>query len=185
MTVVVDDDDVAATVARARSGDMDAVGELVARYRPTVFRYCLARLGEREAADDATQETCIAMMRALPRYRDEGRPFVAFVVGIAVNKVAESRRRAGRRREDVSGTVPDTADPAGDPAEAAVASTEAARALRHVALLPRRQQEIVLLRVAGLYAEEVAATLGMTAGAVRVAQHRALTRLRESIGAVS
>ena len=46
--------------------------------------------------------------------------------------------------------------------------------------LPDHQRELLTLRVAvGLSAEETATSLGMTAGAVRVAQHRALARLRE------
>jgi RNA polymerase sigma-70 factor (ECF subfamily) len=42
---------------------------------------------------------------------------------------------------------------------------------------------VLVLRVAvGLTAEETGKSLGMTAGAVRVTQHRALARLRELIG---
>ena len=49
-------------------------------------------------------------------------------------------------------------------------------------VLPTQQQEILTLRVAvGMSTEETAAALGMTAGAIRVAQHRALTRLREML----
>ena len=45
--------------------------------------------------------------------------------------------------------------------------------------LPANLRELLLLRVAvGLSAEETGRALGMTPGAVRVAQHRALTRLR-------
>ncbi len=45
--------------------------------------------------------------------------------------------------------------------------------------LPSHQRELLLLRVvAGLSAEETGSALGMSSGAVRVAQHRALARLR-------
>lgn len=48
-----------------------------------------------------------------------------------------------------------------------------------LANLPDSQQEIIRLRiVVGFTADETAAALGMTAGAVRVAQHRALNKLR-------
>ena len=48
--------------------------------------------------------------------------------------------------------------------------------------LPENLREIMLLRVAaGLTAEETGAALGMTAGAVRVAQHRALTKMRQLV----
>jgi RNA polymerase sigma-70 factor, ECF subfamily len=48
--------------------------------------------------------------------------------------------------------------------------------------LPSAQREILVLRVAvGMSAEETGRALGMTPGAVRVAQHRALTRLRNLV----
>ncbi|MEP6666955.1 MAG: sigma factor-like helix-turn-helix DNA-binding protein, partial [Nocardioidaceae bacterium] len=47
-------------------------------------------------------------------------------------------------------------------------------------LLPKNLREVMLLRVvAGLSADETGSALDMTAGAVRVAQHRALAKLRE------
>ena len=46
--------------------------------------------------------------------------------------------------------------------------------------LPDKQREILILRVVvGLSAEETAEAVGSTPGAVRVAQHRALGRLRK------
>ena len=49
-------------------------------------------------------------------------------------------------------------------------------------ILPAKQREILILRVVvGLSAEETAAAVGATAGAVRVAQHRALSRLKSEI----
>ena len=58
-------------------------------------------------------------------------------------------------------------------------SSEADTARRLLDLLPPHQRELLLLRVVvGLSAEETGAALGMTPGAVRVAQHRALSRLR-------
>jgi RNA polymerase sigma-70 factor (ECF subfamily) len=56
---------------------------------------------------------------------------------------------------------------------------DAARARALLEYLSPDQREILLLRVAaGLSAEDTAAALDMTPGAVRVAQHRALSRLR-------
>jgi RNA polymerase sigma-70 factor (ECF subfamily) len=51
-------------------------------------------------------------------------------------------------------------------------------------VLPDKQRDIVLLRVVvGLSAEETAEAVGSTPGAVRVAQHRALARLRKTLSA--
>ena len=49
-------------------------------------------------------------------------------------------------------------------------------------ILPPKQREILVLRVAvGLSADETAEAVGSTAGAVRVAQHRALNKLRAEL----
>jgi RNA polymerase sigma-70 factor (ECF subfamily) len=57
---------------------------------------------------------------------------------------------------------------------------EASRARRLLARLPAGQRRLLLLRVVtGLSAEETGYVLDMTPGAVRVAQHRALARLRQ------
>jgi RNA polymerase sigma-70 factor (ECF subfamily) len=56
------------------------------------------------------------------------------------------------------------------------------RMSRLLELLPEAQREVVVLRVAvGMSADEVADLLGMSPGAVRVSQHRALSRLRELV----
>ena len=71
-------------------------------------------------------------------------------------------------------------DSAPGPEHQAVATDVSRRIWRLLGKLSRTHQEIVVLRVAaGLSADEVGAVLGMSAPAVRVAQHRALNRLRE------
>ena len=176
-------DELAPLVARAREGDEAAVEDLLARLRPGIVRYCRARLGRRGgsygSSDDVAQEVCVAVLTALPRYVEQGRPFAAFVYGIAGHKVADAQRAVFRDRSDVTDTLPDRADDAPTPEDAAVAAAEAQRARALLDQLPAAQRELLLLRVvAGLSAEETGAALDMTPGAVRVAQHRALARLR-------
>jgi RNA polymerase sigma-70 factor, ECF subfamily len=185
MTGVGEDTALAPLVARARAGDDDALGQLVAHLRPRVFRYVLARVLDTHLADDITQEVTVTMLTALPRYVDQGRPFAAWVLGIAANKVSESRRSAPRRHESAAETLPDKcADPRLEP-ETAVLRLETNRYVADLlATLPQQQAEVLRLRIAaGLSAEETAAVLGMSAGAVRVAQHRALSKLREQLRA--
>ena len=147
-----------------------------------VVRYCRARLGrvsgQYHAADDVAQEVCIAVLSALPRYRDMGRPFASFVFGIAAHKIADALRSAIRTAVPTE-DLPDGPDDRPGPEETVVRYIEAQRARDLLGRLPAHQRELVLLRVvAGLSAEETGNVLGMSAGAVRVAQHRALARLR-------
>lgn len=147
-----------------------------------VLRYCRGRLGRLPgaefAADDAAQEACIAVLTALPRYRDEGRPFEAFVFGIAARKVADVQRSAVRSPVPTE-SMPDAVDDTPGPEDQAMSADDAERARLLLARLPDHLRELLLLRVAvGLSAEETGRALNMTPGAVRVAQHRALVRLR-------
>lgn len=156
--------------------------------RPGVVRYCRARLGRTgggyHSADDVAQEVCLGVLSALPRFRDQGRPFSAFVFAIAAHKVADAQRVAVRTSM-VSAVDPplDRPDPAPGPEQRALATDLARRLSTLLGHLSDTQREIVVLRVAvGLTAEEVGEVLGMSAAAVRVAQSRALARLRTLAG---
>jgi RNA polymerase sigma-70 factor, ECF subfamily len=167
----------------AAGGQPAAIEALLEQIRPMVVRYCRARLGQISGhyhiADDVAQEVCIAVVSALPRYRDIGRPFASFVFGIASHKVADAMRNAARLAIPTE-DLPDGPDDRPGPEETVVAYIEAERARALLARLPAHQRELLVLRVlTGLSAEETGHALGMSPGAVRVAQHRALARLRE------
>jgi RNA polymerase sigma-70 factor, ECF subfamily len=163
-------------------GQPAAIDTLLRQIRPMVVRYCRARLsrisGHYQAADDVAQEVCIAVLSALPRYQDMGRPFAAFVFGIASHKVADAMRSAARLAIPTE-DLPDGPDERPGPEETVVAYLEAERARALLARLPVNQRQLLVLRIlTGLTAEETGQALGMSPGAVRVAQHRALARLR-------
>ena len=174
-------------VVQAVAGDREALGKVLEIIRPIVVRYCRARIGSAErsglSADDVAQEVCLAAITALPRYKDQGRPFLAFVYGIAAHKVADAHRAAGRNRADATDTLPDRPSSDLGPEQMAIDSESAARMDRLLATLPEKQREIIILRVVvGMSAEETAEAVGSTAGAVRVAQHRAIAKLKAEIG---
>jgi RNA polymerase sigma-70 factor, ECF subfamily len=183
-------DDVNAEVAAAADGDRRAIERLLASIRPLVVRYCRARVGRQErsfaSADDVAQDVCIAVLTALPRYRHEGRPFLAFVYGIAAHKVADAHRAVARNRccELVS-EVPEAPVTEEGPEHRALYGELSERMARLLLVLPERHREIVVLRVVvGLSAQETAEAVGSTPGAVRVMQHRALARLRRTLTGV-
>ena len=177
-----------AVVAEAVAGNRDALREVLEIIRPIVVRYCRARVGTTErsglSADDVAQEVCLAAITALPRYKDQGRPFLAFVYGIAAHKVADAHRAAARNRADPTDVVPERYSPEAGPEQMALDSEASARMSKLLSVLPEKQREILILRVVvGMSAEETAEAVGSTPGAVRVAQHRALARLKAEITA--
>lgn len=175
-----------AYLAAAMQGDRASIDYVLRTIRPLVVRYCRARLGRTErtfaSADDVAQEVCMAVLTALPSYRDQGRPFLAFVYGIAAHKVIDSHRAAGRNKSEPVSDVPDSAEVSDGPEQRAMQFETAGEMGRLLEVLPEKQREILVLRVVnGLSAEETAEAVGSTPGAVRVAQHRALARLRKTM----
>lgn len=183
------EDALAPVVAAALSGDRSAIEELLVVVRPVVVRYCRARLGTQSrslvTADDVAQEVCLAVLRALPSYREQGRPFLSFVYGIAAHKVADAHRLTmrGQRVESYS-EVPDAPDViALSPEQLAINGEMTEKMNGLLSQLPVLQREIIVCRVVlGMSAEETAESVGSTPGAVRVAQHRALGKLRSMLG---
>jgi len=173
-----------ALVAGAQVGDPIALNALIAAVRPAVFKYCRYRLatyaGGLDAADDVAQETCVAVLRALPGYQQQGAPFAAFVYAIASNKVADAQRRFSRSPMLVD-EFPDQTEPSPNPEEQVIAAVDVRAAHEMLALLAPRMREVLMLRASGLAAEAIGERLGMSANAVRVAQHRAGAKLRRLI----
>ncbi|MFJ9780223.1 RNA polymerase sigma factor ShbA [Amycolatopsis sp. NPDC101161] len=164
----------------------EAPDRLLAAARPLVVRYCRARLGARpdawRSADDVAQDVCVALLKALPG-RPPDRPFPNFVCGIARHKVAAARKAAARQWDEPVAELPEEVDASLDPEHYALRRELGERMAKLLQVLPEKQREIVVLRVAvGLSAEETAEVVGSTPGAVRVAQHRALSQLRKVVG---
>ncbi len=114
--------------------------------------------------------------------RDQGRPFLAFVYGIAAHKVADARRSAARNRTEPVPEIPDSPELTDGPEERAMQGELAGRMNKLLGMLSDKQRKILVLRVVvGLSTEETAEAAGSTPGAVRVAQHRALGRLRHEL----
>ncbi|MFT4202021.1 sigma-70 family RNA polymerase sigma factor [Gordonia sp. (in: high G+C Gram-positive bacteria)] len=175
-----------AAVRAAAQGDREALASVLASVQEPILRYCRGRIGVGErhlfSADDIAQEALMAVMTALPRYRDEGRPFLAFAYGIASHKVADAMRVVSRSKADPTDELPELANFLDSPEQHALHADGNRRMSALLATLPEKQREILILRlVVGLTADETADAVGSTAGAVRVAQHRALAKLREEL----
>jgi len=153
------------------------VGEPDLRHlRQVLVRYATGRVGDPHAAEDLVQDTLLV---AATGARPDGPP-EPYLVGVLKNKVADHFRRQGqvtpRDPDDFPGLL--GADTGELPHEAAERTERAALARQLLGRLGDRDRDLLLLRMAGASAAETGDALAMTSGAVRVAQHRALTRLR-------
>lgn len=77
----------------ASGGDRDAFAALLARHYDGLFRICFRLTGRRDAAEDLTQDICLALPAKLAGFRAEAR-FTTWLYRVAVNAAHDRRRRA-------------------------------------------------------------------------------------------
>jgi RNA polymerase sigma-70 factor (ECF subfamily) len=168
-------------VAQARQGDPRAFALLYRRYLDRVYDYCRHRLGTREAAEDATQTIFVKALGSIRTCRDD-ELFAGWLFAIARNVITDAYR-AGRVASVDIDDRPDIADPTRSPEETAIGA-EWTREIRHLRddCLRGDDRELLDLRLQGLTDKEIAVALDRSHGAIRVAQHRMLKRLRVCMG---
>ena len=140
-----------------------------------MLAYAQRRLGYNEEARDAVSEALARTVTTVARMAELDTSPEAWSFGILRNVVIDLQRRTYRTRPTrVTGVIPTV-----DPAEALDARGEYEDVRRAFAQLNDVERELLELRViAGLSSEQVAVVLAMNPGAVRMAQARALTKLR-------
>jgi len=162
----------------AAQRDRAAFDVLYRRYLDRVYGYAFYQLRDHHDAEDATERTFLAALRALPEFRAEGATFRAWLFRIAHNTIVNARRSRFRRRTE---PLPDGLEriaPNADPAGLVLEADETRRVLRAVAELPEDRRQVVLLRfVDGLSSREIGQVMDRSEGAARVLLHRALRDL--------
>jgi RNA polymerase sigma-70 factor (ECF subfamily) len=164
-------------VARAKV-DSHAFAPLYTRYLDTVYRCCYRRLGNREAAEDATSEVFYKALAALPGHHNGS--FRAWLMAIAHNVVADSFRR--QHPEEPLMPDYDPPDETATPEETALAAEERHSLRALLVRLPDGQRSVLELRLAGLTGPEIATVLGRSLGSVKMLQFRAVAQLRVPLG---
>ncbi len=160
--------------------DPAAFSGLYHKYLRPVYRYHYARCGSPAEAEDLTSQTFLAALEALPRYREQG-CFAAWLFAIARRKAIDHHRKVGA--VSLEG-LPLLADPHPGPAHLAQAADERRRLAEALAGLDDDQRELLRLRfAAGLPFDEIAALLGRTPQAVKMAVYRLLDRLERQMEA--
>ena len=163
---------------RAAQADRAAFATLYRRYQDRVYGYAFYQLGDHHDAEDVTERTFLAALRALPDFADQGATFRAWLFRIAHNTIANAHRSRARRRTE---TLPDDferAAPNADPAGQVALADELRDIRRVVAQMPDDRRQVILLRfVDDLTISEIAAVLDRSPGAVRVLLHRSLRDL--------
>lgn len=178
-------------LARAAGGEDDAFTALVEAHQDRLVNLCYRWVGEREAARDAAQEVFLKVFRHAGRVEPRGQ-FFTWLYRIAVNHCLNQLRRRQIARffsfqalggsrdggEAAPGPAFDPADAAPDAESVLLARERWRRTRARLGELPENQRVVVMLaKFEGLSGREIAATLGITEGAVESRLVRAMRRL--------
>jgi len=143
------------------SGDVQAYGQLVERYRARLFGLAFPLSGDYDAAADLTQETLIAAYNALDRIRDPS-AFPRWICGILRNKFRNLRRRNCAPTLSLDQLMEAGFDPPAADSAPAASEEDLRQVMQCVEALPGKYRETLILRyVEDLSYKEIAEFLGL------------------------
>lgn len=167
-------------MAAAQDGDRDAYRRLLEAITPYVRAIAARALWDRSDIDDAVQDVLIAVHEARRSY-DPSRPFKPWLAGIARHRIIDRMRAKSRisaREVSIGDDGDETfASSAAKQDDTLIDSPALHRALAQ--LPPGQRVAIQELKLRESSLEEVAARTGLSVGALKVATHRGLKRLRQ------
>ncbi len=145
------------------------------RYYGLIYRYAYARLLNVEDAEDAASQVFLEALKSIHRYRDTGRPILAWFYGIAHHMVSRKRRQV-RQTSDLQEAEAVQIEGF---EEASLTSLVLRQALDK---LKRDHREVLILRfILALPTRRVAELLGKSEAATYSLQVRATTALRKAL----
>jgi RNA polymerase sigma-70 factor (ECF subfamily) len=167
------------------TGDFDAVVHL---YWARVFRFALASLRDRDAAEALTQDCFLHAYKAWDRFRGEA-SIQTWLMRIAVNLMRDASRNRRLqfwrrvRAGDADGVGGYVRDGRLSPEEEALQREQVAGIWTATAGLPERQRTVFLLRFAqDMTLLEIAGATGLSENAVKVHLYRAIRAVRTEMG---
>ena len=168
------------TVQRAILGDERALRSLWTRYSPYVDAVVRRLVNDPDAAADVAQEVWIQIFKALPTWRAES-AFSTWAHRIAVNRTLNALRRSKRLAAIESPIEEESALVEQDSDRSMLAATIEEAAKR---LSPGARTVFLLHDVEGYTHEEIAASLGITAGGSKSQLFKARAKLRKLLAHV-
>ncbi len=182
-------DDETQLIERAKAGDGGAATEIVERYQRRIYTLCLRLLGNRDDAEELTQETLVKALTGLERF--DGRSSLGTWLHRIATNACYSRIRSDNVRSRGRVPWPEDGEPQGrsrvqsgdESVDAGLRRRQAAAALD--GLQAEHRVVLVLRDVQGLEYEQLAEVLGVPVGTIKSRLFRARLALREAVEAAT
>ena len=168
-----------ALIAQAQQGNKQALSTLYQDHVQTIYRFMFYRTGDTMIAEDLTAEVFADMLTALPRYKERGLPFQAWLFRIARARLSDYWRKT-KRREKYHHEIGNDGDlPQPGMTHTPIDFFEHRALQRALQYLTQAETEVIVLRFAGgLNHREIAQVIHSNANAVKSKMRRALRKLR-------
>ena len=167
-------------MARAQDGDAHAYRRLLTAIVPYIRSLSRQILKNSADVEDAMQDVLIAIHSVRATY-DPKRPFGPWLKTVARRRIADKARQNSRRRLREAELCTDMQNLSAEPTPAQE-NQQLDDLETLIQQLPRREaQALRLTRIEGLSLSDAAASSGLTVGAVKVALHRAISRLKSIV----
>ncbi|MGH2700510.1 MAG: RNA polymerase sigma factor [Actinomycetota bacterium] len=165
-------------VARARDGDVDAFYSLIDRHDRELRRLAYRLLGDRDAMDDALQDSYLKAFRALSRFSGES-SFRTWLYRIVYNTCLDEMRRKRKMGLVPIEAASNRSDGRADPGEVAAENIDLAAAL--ASLTPETRAAVLLVFVDGMDYQSATEVLGVSRGTLASRLHRGRAHLRRAL----
>ena len=129
-------------VAKAKNGDLEAFGKLLATIEAKLFRVALILCGEREDAKDLLQQTFLAIYQSLPRFLGKS-SFYTYSYRILLHLYHKMRRK---HHKILVPLLNNLRAPSPSPAASFRKEEKKEKVRQAIAKLPPRFQEVIILR---------------------------------------
>lgn len=172
-------------------GEEDDFDQLVRTHRPRILRFLTGTLGDRDAAEDLTQECFLRAHQASSTFRGDS-AVATWLIRIAINLATDYQRSRRlqfwrmlmrtREQTDLADLAERFADSSPGAERKLIARQQVAKVSQAVNKLSQQQRSIFLLRfVEELGLADIAAATGLAEGTVKTHLHRAVQAVREAV----
>lgn len=169
-----------AIITAVKNGDKEAFGNLAQKYGGALYSYIFYSVKDDGAAGDIYQDTLLKALSHINKYKEQGK-FKQWLFAIARSKVMDHFRQNSRAVQLGDEDTADNYPGADDTASAAATNLTMSEIQNFIALLPREQQEVILLRTHMSF-KEISALLGCPIGTVLARMSRGIKKLQQFIG---